>query len=457
MSFTAARLKELLSDACTRHGVPGASLALWADGQLAEAAAGVVNLDTQVPTTADSIFQIGSITKPLTTTMAMQLVDDGTIALDAPVSQYVPEFSVQPRESVPLITVRQLMSHASGIDGDYFIETSRGESRIKEVVELAARDVALLHAPGHGFSYCNLGFVILGRLIEIADKTNFDRAFRTRIAKRIGAESLVTLPEQCLRYSTAIGHIADGKGGLRVTPVPYLAQSNGPAGSTPTGRARDLITFVRTHLALGVAPNGERVLSEGCVRAMQEPQNPLLPFMSNDAFGLSWMIADWDGTRVWGHDGVTIGQNGYLRVLPRQELALALLANGGDMRSLYTDVFTAVFHELAGVAPAGVPAVDQSVRVDAAKMTGRYGRRSATTVIGSDAKGLTISTLQHDTWAKELMGDMGPFPLQPVNETTFLAYIPGSKLPTTIVFFDHDTDGRPQALFSGVRRFNREG
>lgn len=466
MSFTSARLKELLSEACARHGVPGASLALWADGQLSEAAAGVVNLDTKVPTTPDSIFQIGSITKPLTTTMGMQLVDDGTIALDTPVSEYVPEFSVEPRASVPLITVRQLMSHASGIDGDFFMETSRGETRVKEIVELAARGapgegfrqgepVQLLHEPGRGFSYCNLGFVVLGRLIEIADKTSFDRAFRTRIAKRIGAESLVTLPEQCLRYSTAIGHIGDGKGGLRVTPVPYLAQSNGPAGSTPTGRARDLVTFSRAHLALGVAPNGERLLSEACVRAMQEPQNPLLPFMSNDAFGLAWMISDWDGTRVWGHDGVTVGQNSYLRVLPRQEMALALLTNGGDMRSLYADVFTAVFRELAGVAPPGVPAVDKAARVDAAKMVGRYSRRSATSVIGSDARGLTLSTLQHDSWAKELMGDMGPFPLEPVNETTFLAYVPGSKLPVTVVFFDHDAEGRPQALFSGVRRFNR--
>jgi hypothetical protein len=297
--------------------------------------------------------------------------------------------------------------------------------------------------------------VILGRIIEAADNTHWDKAFRKRIAKRIGADSLVTLPEQCLRYSTAIGHIGDGKGGLRVTPVPYLAQSNGPAGATPTGRARDLITFSRAHLAGGVAPNGQSLLSKGCALAMQEPQNPLLPDMTADAFGLSWMISDWGGTRVYGHDGVTIGQNAFLRVLPRQEIALALLTNGGDMRALYMDVFKTVLHELAGIAPPQPPAINSRTTFEASRLAGRYEKRSATTLIESKSGKLTISTIQNDKWAQELMGDLGPFPLDPVRSDTFLVSVPGSKVPQPVIFFDFDKDGRPHALFSGVRRFNR--
>ena len=453
MSIDAKRLNEILAEGIRRAGVPGASMALWTGDRLVEAAAGVVNLDTKIEATPEAIFQIGSITKPLTTTMAMQLVDEGKLELDAPVSRYLTNLKLGGGLE-DQITVRHLLNHASGIDGDFFVDTGRGEDRLEKLVERSG-EAGQLHPPGRGFSYCNIGFALVGRIIEVADGTNWDRSFRKRIAKRIGADSLVTLPEQCLRYRTAIGHLSDGKGGLRVTPAPYLAQSNGPAGATPTGRARDLIAFARTHLDKGMSPTGVRLLSEQCVQAMQEPQNPLKAHMTPDAFGLSWMLFEWNGQRVYGHDGVTIGQNAYLRVVPKKRTALALLTNGGDMRSLYFETYTAVLREVADVVPEPPPP-PAKIDFDPARFVGSYEKRSARTVIKrSSAGGLTVSTIQNDQWAQEIMGDLGPFPLEPVDANTFLVQVPGLKLPQTIVFFDYDKEGRAQALFSGVRRFNR--
>jgi CubicO group peptidase (beta-lactamase class C family) len=454
MSLRAKYLKDLLSESIARNGVPGASLAVWAEGELLEAAAGVTNADTKVEVTPDAIFQIGSITKPMTTSMAMQLVDEGKIELDAVVKKYLPELSLDGGVEGK-VTVRQLMTHASGIDGDFFIDTGRGEDRVEKLVARSG-EAGQLHEPGKGFSYCNIGFALLGRIIEKADGVNWDRAFRRRIAKRMGADSLVTLPEQCLRYRTAIGHFGDGKGGVRVTPAPYLAQSNGPAGATPTGRARDLITFARTHLAKGVAPSGEQFLSEKSVAQMQEPQNKLLKDMIPDSFGLAWMISDYGKERVYGHDGVTIGQNAFLRVLPEKKIAVALLTNGGDMRNLYYETYDAILSELANVMPPRPPAVSAKVSFDATKFAGKYEKRSATTIIGVKDGSLTISTMQHDKWAQEIVGDLGPFPLEPVRADTFLVPGIGSKISQTVVFFDFDKDGRPQAVFSGVRRFNRQ-
>jgi CubicO group peptidase (beta-lactamase class C family) len=418
-----------------------------------EGAAGVVNRDTGVEVTPDAIFQIGSITKPLTASMAMQLVEEGKIDLDKPVKTYLPELVLGAGVEAK-VTVRHLLTHASGIDGDFFVDTGRGEDRLEKLVARSG-EAGQLHEPGKGFSYCNIGFALLGRIIEKADGATWDRSFRRRIAKRMGADSLVTLPEQCLRYRTAIGHISDGKGGSRVTPAPYLAQSNGPAGATPTGRARDLITFARAHLSNGVAPNGERLLSEKSVVAMLEPHNTLLPDMIPDAFGLSWMISKFGGEPVYGHDGVTIGQNAFLRVLPEKKIALALLSNGGDMRSLYYETFGPILKELANVEPTRPPRSSGKVAFDATRLAGKYEKRSATTVIAEKAGSLTISTLQHDQWAQEITGDLGPFPLAPVKPDTFLVTVPGSKVPQTVIFFDFDKEGRPQALFSGVRRFNR--
>ncbi|MER6826049.1 serine hydrolase domain-containing protein [Streptosporangium sp. NPDC000563] len=87
-------LRERLDEAARRHGVPGAALAIWAGGELVEAATGVVNRNTGVRTTADSVFQVGSTTKVWTAALVMQLVDEGLIELDRPVREYLPEFAV---------------------------------------------------------------------------------------------------------------------------------------------------------------------------------------------------------------------------------------------------------------------------------------------------------------------------------------------------------------------------
>ena len=83
-----------------RH-TPAVSLAVWKDGQLYQGAAGILNLKTGVEATADSIFQIGSITKVFTTCLVMQLVDEGRVELDAPVKRYLRDFQIAERQGHP--------------------------------------------------------------------------------------------------------------------------------------------------------------------------------------------------------------------------------------------------------------------------------------------------------------------------------------------------------------------
>ena len=95
---------ERLSLLADKHGVPGASLAILADGDVADAAYGVLNVRTGVEATPDSVFQIGSITKVWTATLVMQLVDEGRIDLDEPVVTYLPEFQVADAEVTRTVT-----------------------------------------------------------------------------------------------------------------------------------------------------------------------------------------------------------------------------------------------------------------------------------------------------------------------------------------------------------------
>lgn len=120
-------LQRLLSARIKKYNVPGASIAILRNDKIRQtAAAGVVNLDTGVRATKDSVFQIGSITKPITATLIMQLVDEGLLQLDDPVSKHLPEFRVARADVSGSVTIRKLLCHVSGIDGDFFEDTGTG-------------------------------------------------------------------------------------------------------------------------------------------------------------------------------------------------------------------------------------------------------------------------------------------------------------------------------------------
>ncbi|MBN9618727.1 MAG: beta-lactamase family protein, partial [Actinobacteria bacterium] len=130
-----------------RHGVPGAAVAVSRGDDVVDVAAGVLNRATGVTATTDSLFQIGSITKVWTATLAMQLVDEGALDLDAPVRRYLPDFALADEDAAARITVRQLMCHVAGFEGDVFTDTGKGDDRVARYVR-RLRDVPQLCPPG---------------------------------------------------------------------------------------------------------------------------------------------------------------------------------------------------------------------------------------------------------------------------------------------------------------------
>ena len=116
-----------LHDLAAEEGVQGAALGVWADGrEVAAAAHGVLNAGTGVRATADSLFQIGSITKVWTTTMIMQLIDEGRLSLDTTVAEVLPGARLGREDASAEIRIRHLLTHTSGVDGDIFTDTGRG-------------------------------------------------------------------------------------------------------------------------------------------------------------------------------------------------------------------------------------------------------------------------------------------------------------------------------------------
>src|ERR1700691_990696 len=232
-----------LRELATKARVPGATLGIWSDDQEVLAAHGVLNRATQVPVTADSLFQIGSITKIWTATMTMQLIDEGLLSLDMTVADALPGIRLGTADIGAQVTVWHLLTHTSGIDGDIFTDTGRGDDCIERYVdELAAAPSTF--GVGAAYSYCNSGFVLLGRIIEVLDGQSWDESLRERLTGPLALTHTVTLPEEEILYHGAVGHHGSGD------PVQVwgLPRSVGPAGLI-TAAASDLLTFARLHLA----------------------------------------------------------------------------------------------------------------------------------------------------------------------------------------------------------------
>src|SRR5215472_3837793 len=241
----AARWGDRLAELATRLRVPGAVLGIWAGEQESVVAHGVLNAATSVPATTDSLFQIGSITKAWTATMAMQLIDEGRLSLDTTVSQALPGVRLCRADVGAEVTIRHLLTHTSGIDGDIFTDTGRGADCLERYVSLLA-DATTTHPLGAAYSYCNSGFVLLGRIIEVIDGEDLDTCLRRRLIEPLKLSRTVTLPEEALLHRCALGHSRHPSDGEPVS-VWGLPRSVGPAGLI-TASAGDLLRFARLHL-----------------------------------------------------------------------------------------------------------------------------------------------------------------------------------------------------------------
>ncbi len=365
-----ARLNELAS----RARVPGATLGIWSDGQEILAAYGVLNTSTGVPVTTDSLFQVRSITKIWTATMIMQLVDEGLLGLDTVVSQALPGVRVGAGDVGDRVTVRYLLTHTSGIDGDIFTDTGRGDDCIQRYVDELAGAPSVF-APGAAYSYCNSGYVLLGRIIEVLDGQSWDESLRQRLTRPLSVTRTVTLPEEAILHRAAVGHHRGD------TPVQIwgLPRSIGPAGLI-TATAGDLLTFARLHLGGGVSAEGKRLLSEPSAAAMQSPYAAIPEFSSpGAAIGLGWRLSRWGDRTIIGHDGDTIGQSAYLRLDPTAGVAACLLTNSVESETLYRELFSEVFGTLLGVtvpAPPGPGPAAADGNADLKRYAGRYERTS---------------------------------------------------------------------------------
>lgn len=438
----AAHWQRRLDTLAQRHGVPGAQLGILrydaaGEDDVVTLSTGTLNRnlpDASAKVLPDSLFQIGSISKVWTATVIMRLIEEGRFTLDTLAKDIIPGLRLANDELSESITVRHLLTHTSGLDGDVFTDTGRGDDTLEKYVGLLA-DVAQNHPLGATWSYCNAGFSLLGRIIEQVTGKVWDEAMRELLFTPLGLTHTVTLPEEAILHSAAVGHVDVGDEQI-IAPVWALPRSLGPAGLI-TARAADVLAFARMHLAGGVNQDAVRLLAEDTVSDMQAfhaevPDKDVL----GDSWGLGWIRFDWNGARLYGHDGNTIGQAAFLRVHPDSGVAVSMLTNGGHTRDLYEDLYREIFAELSGIEmKVSVVPPAEPVDIDATPFLGTYERASVRMEVYVGDDGPMLRTTLLGPLAELEPEPVDEYALIAIRENVFAVRQPGTQTWITTTFY----------------------
>jgi CubicO group peptidase (beta-lactamase class C family) len=446
-------ITEQLPALLAEHKVPGAAIAVYSGGEVFDFASGVLSHATGVEATADSVFQVGSITKTWTATLVMQLADEGLLDLDATVVTYLPDFDLGDSDAAKAMTVRQLLCHKAGFEGDIFTDTGNNDDCVEKYVATLATDPQLF-PPGEMFSYNNAGFCVLGRVIEVLRGKPFDQALREHLFAPLGLTHAATDANSAILYRAAVGHLPnpqDPDGQPVPAPMWSLVKSNGPAGAMLAMRPRDLVAFAAMHLNGGKAADGTQVLSEASAAAMRDKQATVPPLgLMGTHWGLGWELFDFPTGFVFGHDGGTIGQSAFLRIVPGQDVAIALLTNGGNPIAVYFEVYRHLLKVLADIDLPATPVPPATPeRTDAAKYLGTYANSIGKTEITQDDDGRIWMTDTPLGELAELIGEVEKTELVRLENDTLIAATPKYGIYLPQVFIGDDGSGRSLYIHSG--------
>ena len=456
-----ANLQHYAEQALTTHNIPAISLAIWKDNTLHQAAAGCLNIQTGQTATTDTVFQIGSITKVMTTSLIMQLVDEGRVDLDTPIKHYLHDFIIADTEATHSITVRQLVNHTNGMAGDFFPDDRGHEGNLIARYVDRCNLLPLVHPPGTMYSYSNSAFAIAGRLIEVMRGMTWYQAMDTYLFTPLGMKHALADPKDMIRFSAAAGHIyADGDSERWALPDnPYLSLGQAAVGATPAMSAENLIRFARAHMEGGNNQQGEPWLSPASVAAMQTPQIevPRGSTLLRKYAGLGWGLSEYPQQpplKIAGHGGGTQGFLSMLQMIPEHNAAIAILINGfrpSAIEGLTNDL-------LRALADIPVQQPEPQSQASAEQLSAIVG------VYESFDTHITVSQ-RETTFHAEIVYKIDPLPplqlelrhLQDdkLGEFTFAPYTQEGRRVPAIVFLDNNAQGVPQYLFNGGRQNRR--
>jgi len=330
------------------RNVPGVSVAVVQEGKVAKIRGyGLANVELAVPATAETVYQLASVTKQFTATAVMMLVEEGKIDLDETITRYL--------EGLPAawgeVTVRHLLNHTSGIKSytglPDFAKSFRKDYTKDELIRLVA-DLPLEFAPGERFSYNNTGYFLLGMLIEKVSGKEYGTFLKERIFDPLGMtrtrvnDLTAVIPNRATGYGWSPKGLRNGE---YVSPTqPYAA---GALVSTVT----DLVKW-------DAALDGERLLKRATLLRMWRPTR-LNDGKTHD-YGFGWSLGLYRTRPRVHHGGGIPGFSTYVARYPEERLTVIVLANSetANAGSLADGIAAFYIPALVANAPKPIPDSD---------------------------------------------------------------------------------------------------
>ena len=310
-------VREEATEAVASGQVPSLVVGVARRGEVIWAEAfGWANVEEGVPATIHTPYSIASVTKPFTATALMVLAEEGTLDLDRPANDWLDQVRIAGGAGDPAeATLRRVARHRAGLPLHHGFHplAEGGPPTIDEAIR---RHGFLATPPGQRFEYSNLGYGVLGRVLERATGQELSEILAATVAGPLGLEHTFLPSAPSHLDGRALRYGDDGEA------LPEYDTDHRGASSLWACLV-DLLRFGSFH-AGAAFPGQEGILSSRSRDAMQRPANPA----GERAYGTGWSLTDRRGQRVVYHTGGMPGVSAFLALVPSQDLVVAVIANG---------------------------------------------------------------------------------------------------------------------------------
>jgi CubicO group peptidase (beta-lactamase class C family) len=295
----------------------------WHAGIEQVAGFGVTSVENPLPVTPETLFQVGSISKTFTATALMMLLEAGKVDLDTPIRAYLPDFRLSAEDVAARVTIKHLLTHTGGWLGDYFNDFGFGDDAQARMLSEIAK-LPQLTPLGDVWSYCNTGFNIAGRIIEVMTGQSYEAAITEMILEPLEMTLTFFFPQDVMTHRFAVGHEIHNRAAQVARPWP-IGRAGHPVGGV-VSTVIDLLQYARFHMG-----GGSGLLKPESIKLMQ---TPIVPGSGLDVFGLSWFITPIGDTPVLRHGGATHGFTADFTLVPSRQFAITTLTNSAEGSAL---------------------------------------------------------------------------------------------------------------------------
>ena len=320
------QLEQYVADVMQSSRIPGLALAIVSDRSILYARGfGVASLeDGRVPVTPQTLFRIGSTTKSLTGTAAMRLVEQGQLALDAPIKTYIDWFRLRDPGAADAVTLRMLLSHTAGLPTDWEVYNQHDPAALARYVRDDVPRYPLVAAPGTQFEYSNVGTNIVGYLIEVVTDMPFVAAMQALIFDPLEMRRTTFDPTVAMTYPLAQGHTLAEDGSIGVHHQFANHTAHYPAGFV-ISTVLDMANFAIMHLDRGRFRDQQLLTPESV--ALMHAAHTAFRKPAGEGYGLTFMIEQYKGVRLVGHSGSIPYFHSRLYLVPDAGVAVIAVAN----------------------------------------------------------------------------------------------------------------------------------